>query len=406
MRWRDYFTWAFQRSPEEIPVLTGVRGFAIFLLYLVHLYRSFQPQILDTNPIIHNLIENTSSCIDMFFVLSGFLIAGPLLKELRRSNTLDLKGFYIKRSLRIFPPYYIFLFFQFIVLLPYFARHGGALGQQVFQERWKIIYDLTYTSNYTPGTLFQGWSLSLEEQFYLFFPLFLLLLFRRIPERFQLGSLIALAAIPVLYRLYALFYMYPGMEAHYFYQKHLYFPFHGHIDSIVIGIIGAYIYNFRRHWVDYVYERPWLKKSILSVSLGSLVLFSIFYNEYEPLIPSMVLRFTLFSTVFAIVMILAIPEGGWINRFLSLSLFVPAARLSYVAYIVHMVTMMPVARKILGGGEVHYYQILLIFIPVGLVVFFWAYLLHLVAERPFMILKDRYTARRRAERASRAAQTA
>lgn len=406
MRWREYFTWIFVRSPEEIPVLTGVRGLAIFMLYLIHMFRSFEPQIREPNRYIRNIIDNCSGGIDMFFVLSGFLIAGPLLKELRRSGTLDLKGFFVKRSLRIFPPYYIFLIFQFLVLLPYYARHGGELGRKIYDERWRVIFDLTYVSNYIPGTLFQGWSLSLEEQFYLFFPFFLLLVFRRIPERFQLASLFALAALPLLYRFYALAYIYPGLEPHYFYQKYLYFPFHGHIDSIVIGIIGAYIFNFRRHWLDTVYERPWLKKTIMSVSLGGLALFSVFYHEYEPLIPSMVLRFTLFSTVSVVVMILAIPEGGWINRFLSLRIFVPAARLSYVSYIIHMVTMMPVARKLLGGGEVHYYQILLYFIPAGMVVFLWAYLFHLIAERPFMILKDRYTARRRAERAQRAGQTA
>jgi len=114
----------------------------------------------------------------------------------------------------------------------------------------------------------------------------------------------------------------------------------------------------------------------------------------------MVVRFPVFSILSALIMILSIPEGGWVNRVLSWKWFIPAAKLSYCAYIIHIVVMIPLSRKIFGGGELHYYHIFLWFIPIGLVIFFFAYLFHLVAERPFMIWKDRYTEKLKARRAA------
>ncbi len=401
---REYLNSVFVRSPGEIPALTGFRGVAIFMLYYVHLFRNYEPQIKEHSTwfhdILHNILHNGSASIDMFFVLSGFLIAGPLLKELRRSGTINLKAFYIKRSLRIFPPYYIFLALQFFILIPYFATKSGEFGDMLMSTRWRIVFDLTYISNYFPGTLFHGWSLSLEEQFYMLFPLFLLVIFRRLPERFQLPMLWLLVLLPLSYRLYIL----PDIAAQEPhappYQARIYFPFHGHIDSVIIGIITAYIYQFRRHWIECIYERPLLKKTILGSAVLAFVLYSMFVFEYNPTIAGMVIRFPVFSILSAIIMVLSIPEGGWVNRFLSWKGFIPAAKLSYCAYIIHIVVMIPVSRKIFGGGEVFYYQIVLWFIPIGLVIFFFAYLFHLVAERPFMIWKERYTAQLRARRAA------
>ena len=397
---REYLNSVFIRSPGEIPALTGFRGVAIFMLYYVHLFRNYEAQIIEKNFFLSTFLHNGSASIDMFFVLSGFLIAGPLLKELRNSGTINLKAFYIKRSLRIFPPYYIFLALQFFLIIPFFARGRGEFGEMLMSTRWRIVFDLAYISNYYPGTLFHGWSLSLEEQFYMIFPLFLMFVFHRIPERFQLPSLWVLVLLPMAYRLYIL----PAIAAQPHpsgpYQAWIYFPFHGHIDSVIIGIITAYIYQFRRHWIDYVYDRPALKSALLGASVILFFAYSIFVFEYLPTIEGMVVRFPVFSILSALIMILSIPEGGWVNRVLSWKWFIPAAKLSYCAYIIHIVVMIPLSRKIFGGGELHYYHIFLWFIPIGLVIFFFAYLFHLVAERPFMIWKDRYTENLKARRAA------
>jgi peptidoglycan/LPS O-acetylase OafA/YrhL len=111
--------------------------------------------------------------VDLFFVISGFLITGILLKEPEGNMGTALKRFFGRRALRIFPPYYLLL----VVLLIF--------NMEPARELWVSLF--TYTFNYA-GTIYKGvhgenalfylWSLSVEEQFYIVWP-FLILGLRR-----------------------------------------------------------------------------------------------------------------------------------------------------------------------------------------------------------------------------------
>jgi peptidoglycan/LPS O-acetylase OafA/YrhL len=105
--------------------------------------------------------------VDLFFVISGFLITTLLLRERARTGTISLKNFYARRTLRIFPPYYAILAALALVLL--FARPGAPMRPAFFAE---LPWCLTYTTNWVePTTLLSiTWSLSAEEQFYLLWP--------------------------------------------------------------------------------------------------------------------------------------------------------------------------------------------------------------------------------------------
>jgi peptidoglycan/LPS O-acetylase OafA/YrhL len=131
--------------------------------------------------------------VQLFFVLSGFLITGILWKERSRpgSNTFKFKKFWVRRSLRIFPLYFGYIA---IIGLAYLLFHFPVYFPAYFP------YLVTYTANYTrliPGwygnPLFTHlWSLSIEEQFYLLFP-FIILLGRKGFIRALLLSIIFLA---------------------------------------------------------------------------------------------------------------------------------------------------------------------------------------------------------------------
>lgn len=103
--------------------------------------------------------------VDLFFVISGFLIVTLLLRENEKTNYISLRKFYIRRSLRIFPLYYAVILFYAILYAVVFP--GSENGRQYISEIW--IY-LTYTSNYFPVILSVVWSLATEEQFYLLWP--------------------------------------------------------------------------------------------------------------------------------------------------------------------------------------------------------------------------------------------
>jgi len=113
--------------------------------------------------------------VDLFFVLSGFLIGGLLFKEQKETGTIDIRRFLLRRGFKIYPPFWIFLAFI------------------ISWELWKglpvtiddILPDLFFFQNYTTGVWGTNWSLGVEEHFYLLMPLSLMLLgyFGRRTER-------------------------------------------------------------------------------------------------------------------------------------------------------------------------------------------------------------------------------
>jgi len=110
--------------------------------------------------------------VDMFFVLSGFLIVTLLLRESERTGTISLRKFYVRRTLRIFPLYYTFLLVTTLAFATLLRNRPEAMYY------WPSLpYWLTYTSNWVPitavgmmGLMAPLWSLATEEQFYLVWP--------------------------------------------------------------------------------------------------------------------------------------------------------------------------------------------------------------------------------------------
>ncbi|MFA6149731.1 MAG: acyltransferase [Chitinophagaceae bacterium] len=151
-------------SKEYIPHLDGIRGIAILLVLFAHFCR-FQP--------FTKLAEGGWIGVDLFFVLSGFLITGILLESKEKANFF--KNFYARRTLRIFPVYYLLL----VVLLLIIPFTGIKLpeGYDYFLKV-KLFYFLYFQNNlptfdgWPPNEMLSHlWSLAIEEQFYLIWPL-------------------------------------------------------------------------------------------------------------------------------------------------------------------------------------------------------------------------------------------
>jgi peptidoglycan/LPS O-acetylase OafA/YrhL len=130
--------------------------------------------------------------VDLFFVLSGFLITTLLLREREDAGSVSLKGFYWRRMLRIFPLYYAVLFLYAGLMA--FAKTGSDTAQAFFEA---FPWYLTYTANWGPkeDTFAHAWSLAVEEQFYLLWPPLLVLLE---PRRARQVLMVFLAAVVAL----------------------------------------------------------------------------------------------------------------------------------------------------------------------------------------------------------------
>src|SRR5436190_875014 len=156
------------RPDRRIPSLDGLRAVSIALVVLGHLCGT-SGFVLPGS--FANILAPGELGVRVFFVISGFLITKLLLEEAKRTGRISLLRFYLRRTFRIFPPYYAFI----LVLIVLDAARWITLSSG------DLVHTLTYTANYHAGRSWNvghAWSLSVEEQFYLLWPAALLVLGR------------------------------------------------------------------------------------------------------------------------------------------------------------------------------------------------------------------------------------
>ncbi len=198
-------------AKSHLPSLDGLRATAVFLVVFYHADIAWASGGLG---------------VLAFFVLSGFLITWLLLKEEERSGTISLKSFYARRSLRIFPAFYAYWLLVTAALLLVQKRYVVA----------QAISSLFYVTNYyqalhgDPNTDFSHtWSLAVEEQFYLLWPVFFLLLKNaRNRLKFLIGAVVGIS----LYREILVFLVHRD-------QGYIYEAFDTRADHLLIGCLLA-----------------------------------------------------------------------------------------------------------------------------------------------------------------------
>jgi len=195
--------------------------------------------------------------VRVFFVISGFLITGLLLRELDSTKHLNLGKFYLRRTLRIFPPYYFFVLIIIILQVAGWIKLAPD----------DVLHALTYTVNYHAEPSWyigHAWSLSVEEQFYLLWPAVLLFVGRR------RGLWIAFSVIALcpLIRL-SIWYLFPSLV-----EYEIGYRFETVADSIAAGCILA----GTQEWLKL--QQPY--HTILESRLFSLVPVVILYVSLLP----------------------------------------------------------------------------------------------------------------------------
>ncbi len=339
--------------------------------------------------------RNVSFILDGFFCISGYLISGPLIRELSATGRIDLKSFFIRRTLRIFPPYYFLLFFQIGLgfLLLRLAKNPKE-NEIIFSGLKSSIYDITYLSNYYKGIIPHGWSLSLEEQFYIILPFFLLYIFRYLNRERRFILLVLLYFIPLIVRIYIhnkyLIHL-PVEEAIIYYENNIYKPFHTHFDSLVAGIFLAFfIDSYKDKWL-YIINSYILSRFLYILAWIILLIYNCTYSEIKVGYLEQIFRYNINNTCFFIIILFSFDKDFLINKFFSWRWFSPIAKLSYLAYLVHMlllgILMYPLSNKKIIRIE----DILINLIPFSIIIFFISYLLYLIIEKPFAILKENLT---------------
>lgn len=151
----------------KYPSLNGLRALSILFVILSHIQHqlAFVPGSVTFFKYVSFLVDGQLG-VNVFFVISGFLITNLLLHEEAKTGEISLKNFYIRRILRIFPAYYFLLLVYFVFQLFHYIDipHRAWVTAVTYTKyfNWKVDY---FTAH--------AWSLSIEEHFYLLWPLFL-----------------------------------------------------------------------------------------------------------------------------------------------------------------------------------------------------------------------------------------
>jgi peptidoglycan/LPS O-acetylase OafA/YrhL len=324
--------------------------------------------------------------MDLFFILSGFLIGSILLRSIETQGTQNLKRFYIRRISRTFPSYY--------VVLTFLALTTGLTASQKLHLPYEYVYATNFMSlQRTDILMFWGWSLALEEQFYLTVPFLFFVLYRLKGDRARIALLFAIWASALVIRLVIYYTRRPWSDLALY--EALYFRPHTRFDTLVCGILLAFVHNKLGKQLDVWLARP-RHRALLGLSsllcLWILVRPWMFGKEHVQLVHVFAWG-SITSIMYFGWLLLLLHGDGVIHRALSLHIFRRIATLGYGIYLVHIPIcdqlLVPLARAL----EQRNVPMIVIW-PASLTALMvlsmlLAYVLHVVIEKPSLRVRER-----------------
>ena len=306
-------------GPGRIFQLDVLRGIAILLVMGVH---------VPAYPIWSTL---GGYGVDLFFVLSGFLISNLLFTEYKKTGDIRFVRFLSRRALKLYPSFYLLLVLTVLYCV---------LWHVPFTSR-QLLGELVLTQNYIGGIWGHTWSLAVEEHFYLLLPLLLAFLMRRrlsSPDPFRLIPLIFLAlAVSCLGLRMVNAAEYPEYSHRIHYE-----PSHLRFDTLFCGVFLSYLHNFRPEILQRLMSNPWR----LPVSMVSILALApvIFLPSTDPMVYTF--GFTLLYVAFGTMLLLSLyqedrkrPQPG-----LALRAIGKMGTYSYTLYLWHV----PLAQAFAG----------------------------------------------------------
>jgi peptidoglycan/LPS O-acetylase OafA/YrhL len=317
------------RNGGRIPSLDGIRALSISIVLLSHSYGTLaNERVRETLKYIF-LFEGQLG-VTTFFILSGFLITTLILNEKRETDSINLVGFYKRRAFRILPPYYVFLGILFLL---------SELGS--IPPNWKpymLIAAALFGTDYyyRVGWLGHTWSLSIEEHYYLIWPLLMKKLSMRQLKRFVLISMVVVPFFRVATWNLSFLKTAP------FYNS--FFMFHNRIDGIMLGCAAALFYSDPKflHWKKHLFS-PYTQL----LALACLSLDPLFEAKYKGLWFTVVLPLEQIAICVMMLWLIEHP-GGRIGKVFNSRPVVHLGVISYSLYIWQQLFCRPINSFFVG----------------------------------------------------------
>lgn len=308
--------------------------------------------------------------VDLFFVLSGFLVGTILIKTATQNQKFDLGvafGFLKRRWFRTLPNYFLFLLIN--ILLIYFGVINGYLNKYlvtffVFMQNFYKPYDFLF---------WESWSLSVEEWFYIGFPLIMFVIFKVAKQRVKakqviLSTILLFLVFPLAYRLYQAG---SSLDFDLYFRKLVL----TRIDTIGFGLLGAYI-----HWY---HKGFWESRKNLFFILGIALLGVLVATNNE----SSYFIKTFFYSCIGFAILLTLPKLESIKEEkIPLKPFQFISKISYSMYLVHLPLLQVISKTITFSGL---FETVVVYLLFWLLTIVLSYMVYRFYETPIMNLRDR-----------------
>ncbi len=371
---KRYFS--FPAIAGQNPQLDMLRSIAILLVLLRHGEKV--PLTMWDTPMtgpFHHFMINGWIGVDLFLVLSGYLIGSSLLKMKSKigpkNQVIQALPYFRARILRIVPAYFAILFLVAAGFFPLFSFPQENLGLRVF-------YHMLFLQDYLPPDIsVVFWSLGVEEKFYILAPLLMLCLLKIKNPKTGLVFLLALFCLSPLFKMMTFLSLPPENYEDFFHRMRR--PFHMSLEPLIIGVAIAYWHKLLGRTISVALA----KKLMVGVAITLIIWtsshdFSAAYSLWDVTGQPMIM-----SLLFGVMVLCGTALKD--QPLKAMAFWRPVSRLSYALYLVHF-PLIPLCLALSLASPFSqvtfwgYY--IVITILAGLI-------LHFAIEKPFLLLKDR-----------------